>query len=371
MFRLPFRLFCSAHQRANSARFSARYINTKGSMTRFTKPPQPAEPSPSQSSREPVSEPRSVTTPLPQKLRTKGSQKDVDDISESIQNLNVTIFKNNNPSTSSPKSNNTTTPKNRKKNRKMDDKEPKVFPSPASGGVPVASIDYINSAHQTAQRLEVPQHLLVVIDLNGTILFRPSRKNPHKFVARPHALRFLQYCIDTFHVVIWSSARPENVSALTDAILPPSLKARCIAIWGRDRFALTPYDYSRRVICYKRLNTIWSDPVIARSHPEYQYGAGWDQTNTVLVDDSVEKGQSEPYNLVLIPEYEGDAREKGDILPQVHDYLNQLSLHSNVSAYMRAVPFKAQAQAQGPPVQMAIGGQENTPPSWVSANTHR
>lgn len=89
----------------------------------------------------------------------------------------------------------------------------------------------------------------------------------------------------------------------------------------------------------------------------------------MLVDDSVEKGQSEPYNLVLIPEYEGNAYEKGDILPQVHDYLNQLSLHSNVSAYMREFPFRA--QAQGPPTQMAMGGQGDGLPGWVPANKRR
>ncbi|TVY81476.1 putative FCP1 homology domain-containing protein, partial [Lachnellula suecica] len=209
--------------------------------------------------------------------------------------------------------------------------------------------EYFARSQAPANILSVPQHLLVVIDLNGTILYRPSRNNPHRFTARPHALRFLQYCIDTFHVVIWSSARPENVNAIVDAILPPTLKERCVAIWGRDKFHLTPTDYARRVQCYKRLKTVWQDPQVARSHPDFTLGANWDQTNTVLVDDSIEKGQSEPYNLIEIPEYVGNVHESGDILPQVHDYLNQLSLSSNVSAHMRHIPFRAQAAPAGPP----------------------
>jgi hypothetical protein len=69
----------------------------------------------------------------------------------------------------------------------------------------------------------------------------------------------------------------------------------------------------------------------------------------VLVDDSLEKGKSEPFNLIEIPEFFGDENERGEILPQVHDFLNQLSLHSNVSACLRARPFKAQ---RAPPTSL-------------------
>jgi hypothetical protein len=293
-----------------------------------------------------VSEPRLVTFPASQPLRSKGFPEDLQDISESISKLKVSISSDAKPQTT-PKH------KGKKGDKRMDKRDPKIPPSLESGGIPFASPEYLARSEGFAQPIQTPQHLLVVIDLNGTILFRPSRTSPHKFVARPHAIRFLQYCIDTFNVVIWSSARPENVAALVDAILPPSLKQRCVAIWGRDRFNLTPADYNTRVQCYKRLNTVWLDPFIARSHPEFQTGANWDQTNTVLVDDSIEKGRSEPFNIISIPEYTGNQLEKTDILPQVHDYLNQLSLHSNVSAYMRSYPFVAQAAAQGPPVDYA------------------
>lgn len=222
-------------------------------------------------------------------------------------------------------------------------RDAKVQPSPQSGGIPNPSMTYITSSLNPPIPLREPQHLLVIIDLNGTLLYRPSRKQPTKFVARPHTRRFLQYCIDTFTVVIWSSARPENVRHMCDAILTGDLKQRVAAIWGRDKFNLSKQDYDLRVQCYKRLTNIWEDWEIARSHPEYNMGGRWDQTNTVLIDDSIEKGRSEPYNLIEIPEFFGDKNEQGEILPQVHDYLNHLSLHSNVSACLRAQLFKAQA----------------------------
>jgi hypothetical protein len=60
-----------------------------------------------------------------------------------------------------------------------------------------------------------------------------------------------------------------------------------------------------------------------------------------LIDDSLEKGRSEPFNLVEIPEFFGDEMEIGEFLPQVHDFLNHLSMQSNVSACIRAQPFNA------------------------------
>jgi hypothetical protein len=226
-----------------------------------------------------------------------------------------------------------------------ENRDAKVQPSKESGGVPNPTNAYLAASNAIPQPLQEPQHLLVVIDLNGTLLFRPSRRNPTKFTARPNTRQFLQYCINTFTVVIWSSAKPENVKNMCDAILTPELRKTVVAIWGRDKFGLSSTDYAMRTQCYKRLTKLWSDNKIARSHPLWASGRRWDQTNTVLVDDSPEKGKSEPFNLIEIPEFFGDEKESGEILPQVHDFLNHLSLHSNVSACLRAQPFKAQLGA--------------------------
>lgn len=229
---------------------------------------------------------------------------------------------------------------NVKSKRDAAGREQKVQPSNASGGIPNPSAEYLSNCKVIPRPLRDPQDLLVVIDLNGTLLFRPSRKQPTNFLSRPHAPLFLKYCIDTFKVVIWSSARPENVAAMCNAILTPEMRRRVIAIWSRDKFNLTRSDYELRVQCYKRLTSIWQDPKIAASHPYHELGGRWDQTNTVLVDDSLNKARSEPFNLIEIPEWTGDMKDGA--LPQVHDYLNHLSLHSNVSGCLYAQPFKAQ-----------------------------
>jgi hypothetical protein len=178
------------------------------------------------------------------------------------------------------------------------------------------------------------------MDLNGTLLYRPNKRNPFNFIQRPHAREFLNYCIDTFHVAIWSSARPENVDKMVAQLLSPAQRAKCVVIWARDQLGLCPADYSARVQVYKRLGVIWNDPHVLASHPVAAHGQRWDQTNTVLVDDSIEKGRSEPYNILQLPEFEGLKTEPLDVLPQVHDYLNTLCYQANISSYIRDRPFQ-------------------------------
>ncbi|KAJ4250578.1 hypothetical protein NW762_011837 [Fusarium torreyae] len=216
---------------------------------------------------------------------------------------------------------------------------PKV-PSPASGGVPNPTPQYITQAHLNPQRLNQPRRILIVMDLNGTLLYRPNKKRPFNFVERPHAKSFLNYCLDTFYVAIWSSARPENVSKMVDNLLTPEQRERCLLVWGRDSFGLSKADYDTKVQVYKRLTTVWSNPRVLSSHPQAHKGGHWDQSNTILVDDSFEKARSEPFNLLPLPEFSGLATEIPNVLPQVHDYLNELAHQTDISRFVRQSPFK-------------------------------
>lgn len=218
--------------------------------------------------------------------------------------------------------------------------DPRVVPSKASGGIPNPTPRYIAQSLTPSSSLRQPRRIFIIMDLNGTLLYRPNKRNPFNFIQRPHAREFLDYCIDTFHVAIWSSARHENVDKMVAQLLSPAQRAKCVVIWARDRLGLSPADYSARVQVYKRLTAIWNDPRVLASHPAAAHGQRWDQTNTVLVDDSAEKGRSEPYNILQLPEFEGLNTEPLDVLPQVHDYLNTLCYQANISSYIRDRPFK-------------------------------
>ncbi|CAK7208296.1 hypothetical protein SCUCBS95973_000054 [Sporothrix curviconia] len=217
---------------------------------------------------------------------------------------------------------------------------PRSVPSAKSGGVPEPSPAYLEQAHCGSQRLDTAQPLLIVVDLNGTLLFRPDGLHqPKHFVRRPHAFVFMDYMIKNFWVVVWSSARPDNVASMCRSLLRDQAMQSVVAVWDRSRFGLTPTDYNKRVQCYKRLTLLWEDPAVAASHPQYSTGGRWSQANTVLIDDSPEKARSEPYNSITVPEFVNQPGLYDNILPRVHDYLNELCFQSDVSAFMRANPF--------------------------------
>ncbi|KJZ75577.1 hypothetical protein HIM_05040 [Hirsutella minnesotensis 3608] len=221
-----------------------------------------------------------------------------------------------------------------------DSQEARQVPSIESGGVPEPSPLYLARSFAPPVTLAKPWRILVILDLNGTVLYRPTRRQPTTFVERPHARRFLAYCLDAFSLAIWSSARPDNVRNMLNQLLTRDQRAQCVVAWARDRMGLSPADYNSRVQCYKRLTAVWNDAQVQASHPDAPWGGRWDQSNTVLVDDSPEKGRSEPHNILAVPEFSGLQNEMVDVLPQVHDYLNSLCHQEDISRFMRQHPFK-------------------------------
>lgn len=77
-------------------------------------------------------------------------------------------------------------------------------------------------------------------------------------------------------------------------------------------------------------------------------GSGtWDQTNPVLVDDSLEKADSEPYNLVQVEELTGEAGDtQYDVLGAVLAYIEDLAWERDVSSAIHHEPFEC-ARRQG------------------------
>ncbi|TQS39400.1 hypothetical protein Golomagni_00076 [Golovinomyces magnicellulatus] len=219
----------------------------------------------------------------------------------------------------------------------------KVIRLMPSSGALSATDGYLQTSLEEPKRLTKPQCLLVVLDLNGTLLYRPhgqpNASNTPQIISRPYSYEFLQQCTQEFRVVIWSSARPANVRKMCRLILPPEIRKKIVAIWARDKFDLSDEDYNLRVICFKRLTKLWSDNTVSMSHPEYLCGARWDQSNTILVDDSSVKARTEPFNLIQVPEFLGDPDEPGNILAKVFEYLKQASMYSNMSSYLRHKPF--------------------------------
>lgn len=205
---------------------------------------------------------------------------------------------------------------------------------------PVPSASYMCRALEAPQRTGYSRPLLVILDLNGTLLFRKKHGGSNKFVARPHVHQFLDYLFSNHLVMVWSSARPENVTKMCSDLFTPKQSHQLVVMWGRDKLQLPSQAYWQKVQVYKQLTWVWYDNSVQIMNPRMGIER-WDQSNTVLIDDSFEKAASEPHNLVQIDEFEGKEEQmQDDVLSQVEQYLDTLRTQANVSAYMRAKPFK-------------------------------
>jgi hypothetical protein len=210
--------------------------------------------------------------------------------------------------------------------------------------------DYILTASIPPYRLDQPMEKLLILDLNGTLLYRP--RNPQKDrsldmrqastrpILRPHLPKFISYIFRNFKIMVWSSAAPNNVKAMVAAVTTPEQLKQVIAIWGRDTFGLSKKEYRRKAITIKDLTKIFKDKKIQK----YCKTGTWDAGNTILLDDSVIKASFQPHNHVCVPEFVWNEMKAGDVqddaLWQVAGYLEELRYQGHVARFIKQNPFR-------------------------------
>ncbi|MCJ1470166.1 hypothetical protein MMC07_008811 [Pseudocyphellaria aurata] len=208
--------------------------------------------------------------------------------------------------------------------------------------VPVPNVCYLAHASIPPTPLSTPQRLLVVLDLNGTLLYRS--RGSSSFHPRPFLPEFLNYCLANHALLVWSSATAPNVSAICARLFQPHARSTLLGEWARDTLGLTNEQYASRIQVYKRLDRIWDNPGLSSTHPLAHEGGKWSQVNTLLIDDSAMKASAQPYSVVQIPEFvKGGAEKKtaeNDVLGQVVGYLEEARRWGDVSAFSRERPFK-------------------------------
>ncbi|ORY48467.1 hypothetical protein BCR33DRAFT_763631, partial [Rhizoclosmatium globosum] len=169
--------------------------------------------------------------------------------------------------------------------------------------------------------------LLIVLDLNGTLIDRLSKgpervlanRNPlcpkepdttlnrNKVFLRPYLDVFLQFLLDNFHVSAWTSATPKNSGPLVDFIFEPFGGAKPLEfVWDREKCIIEPTP-EKEYNSVKDLTKIWLD------NSEGEDAANpkglWNEHNTILVDDSACKSCRTPLNHLLVPTFSvGDTK---------------------------------------------------------------
>lgn len=222
----------------------------------------------------------------------------------------------------------------------------KSYRSPTkSPEVPEVSVKYRLEAAKEPTTHATPQKLLIILDLNGTLLYRTRNGASGKVHLRPGLTPLLDYLFANHVVMVFTSAMPSSASSMLKQFLHPKHRSQLAAVWARDRLELNPEQYHNKVQVYKKLDKIWQDAEIQKRAPAH---APWDQTNTVLVDDSKLKAISQPHNLIQVSEYtskDDPARNKKshdqaakiqrDILKQLEMKLEELKYQKDVSRLIR------------------------------------
>lgn len=211
--------------------------------------------------------------------------------------------------------------------------------SPEAPEAPEATAQYLAQASPPASPTQTAQPLLIILDLNGTLIHRRNRKFPPSFTRRSLLNKFLNTLLLKHKVMVWSSSQPKTVKAICQQLFSPMQRKALLAEWGRDKLNLTTSQYKSKVQVYKTLETVWADQTVQSRYPKFLLDNGnaktrWDQSNTVLIDDSKLKALSEPFNIIELPEYEGfetPGRDGETIFPKVLSRLDMLSRHDDVS----------------------------------------
>ncbi|KAL8669874.1 MAG: hypothetical protein Q9168_005562 [Polycauliona sp. 1 TL-2023] len=215
-----------------------------------------------------------------------------------------------------------------------------------SPAVPIPHASYLAQSAIATMKQSYPQPLLVVLDLNGTLLYRPKASSAYK--PRPSLESFLAHCMSNYKILVWSSATPHNVTTICSRIFTAKQRKLLLGEWARDTLDLTATQYSSKVQVYKRLDRIWNRDRIQQTHPDFHEGQRWGQWNTLLLDDSVLKSSAQPYNAVVVPEFTktGVDEEMGraEVLGQVVAYLETARTFDNVSSFVRGKPFQVDDQ---------------------------
>jgi hypothetical protein len=112
--------------------------------------------------------------------------------------------------------------------------------------------DYLDQAERLPQTSSVWRPLLIILDLNGTLLKRTQRGGS-KFNPRPGLADFLTYIFNHHRVMVWSSARCDNVEAMCRTVFTQQQNKDLIAVWSREDLRLSAHAFDAHCQVYKQL----------------------------------------------------------------------------------------------------------------------
>lgn len=180
---------------------------------------------------------------------------------------------------------------------------------------PRPSSVYIDKCARSALTVKNGRQL-IILDLNGTLISTKTRNNSR----RPHLDCLKKYLFEQFDVMVYSSAMRHNVSRYVDNTFSGKQKTQLKGVLAREDMDMSKKDFASKLTTYKNLNLIWSGNL------------SYDQSNTILIDDSKEKASYQPYNLLQLSTWNNS--EKDSMLIALIGVLDEIKKVENVSHYL-------------------------------------
>lgn len=201
---------------------------------------------------------------------------------------------------------------------------------------------------------------LLVLDLNGLLAdivpyvpygYRPYARVSGKSVfKRPSCEDFLAFCFKRFDVGIWSSRLKKNVDSLVH-ILFRDTQHKLLFCWDAShctRTGLQTIDNKDKPLVLKELKVLWE---YLGHHPSL-VNQEYNESNTLLVDDSPYKALRNPAHTGLFPySYQYKDVRDSSLGPEgdLRLYLERLAVAENVQKFVEQNPFGQRAITESDP----------------------
>ncbi|MED6196807.1 hypothetical protein PIB30_050779 [Stylosanthes scabra] len=167
-----------------------------------------------------------------------------------------------------------------------------------------------------------------------------GRKGSTKVFKRPFCDDFLQFCLDRFHVGVWSSRKKKKLGRAVNKIFR-QLASKLLFRWDRSQCTKTPtctLEDKDKPIVFKEIRKLWEkvDDSLPWKKGEFN------ESNTLLLDDSPYKAILNPRNSAIFPNsYHFDDAGDTALGPggELRVYLEGLADAENVQEYVASHPF--------------------------------
>lgn len=157
----------------------------------------------------------------------------------------------------------------------------------------------------------------------------------------------METIVTDHNAMIWTTSKPTTVRTILPVALKGRVRRKLCEVLDRSSFNLNRVQYFSKTQVYKELDRIWNDKTLQRKReeqtktvrkklPQTKIIRGWwNQSNTILIDDSWQKAAKQPYNLLEVPAFTDSNAGDEVTLRMVLRQLRVLSWYDDVSCKIR------------------------------------